>query len=254
MSSTYLLIAHGSRDPRPQRALNTLAQRLEENIGLTPSLAWDFHPVGTATLELSPLPLHVQIQQFAESSGQEGYTEVKILPLFLLPGVHVQDDIPQEVAIAQQQLGSKIRLNLLPYLGSHLHYLAEWITEKMAKLEVEEWILMAHGSRHPGGNKPIEQLADQVGAVPAYWFVSPDLETQIQGLISDGVQTIGIIPYFMFSGGITDAIAQSLQQLSQQYPNIKFYLTQPSEADQTLVDLMVIVLDTKEQGGKENNE
>lgn len=238
MSSTYLLIAHGSRDPRPQRALNTLAQRLEEKTGLTPPFAWDFHPVGTATLELSPLPLHVQIQKFAEASYQGGYTEVKILPLFLLPGVHVQEDIPHEVAIAQQHLGSNIRLNLLPYLGSHLNNLAEWIMEKMAKVEVEEWILMAHGSRHPGGNEPIEQLAIQVGAVPAYWFVSPDLETQIQAYISEEIKTIGIIPYFMFSGGITDAIAQSLQHLSEQYPQIQFHLIQPLEADQTLVNLI----------------
>ncbi|HAN73661.1 MAG TPA: cobalamin biosynthesis protein CbiX [Planktothrix sp. UBA8402] len=230
MLSTSLLVAHGSRDPRPQQALNQLAKRLGERPGCS--------LVGTATLELAPLPLHQQIQNFAKLSQSWGYSQVQILPLFLSSGVHVNADLPEEIAIAQAQIGSEIQLNLLPYFGSQVNHLAPLISTKMATLEIENWILIAHGSRHPGGNQPIEQLAAQIGAIPAYWSVSPNLETQIKVLISSGVNQIGIIPYFMFSGGITDAIAQSIKQFSQQFPTVKFDLISPLEIDENLVALI----------------
>lgn len=230
MLSTSLLVAHGSRDPRPQQALNLLAKRLGERSG--------FPNVGTATLELALLPLHQQIQEFAKLSQSWGYSQIQILPLFLSSGVHVNADLPAEIAIAQEQLGSEIKLNLLPYFGSKINRLAALIATKMATVEIEHWILIAHGSRHPGGNQPIEQLATQIKAIPAYWSVSLNFETQIKGLILSGVHQIGIISYFMFSGGISDAIAQSLQQFSQEYPTVEFYLISPLEIDDNLVNLI----------------
>ncbi|MBD2484360.1 sirohydrochlorin chelatase [Planktothrix sp. FACHB-1365] len=230
MLSTSLLVAHGSRDPRPQQALNLLAKRLGERSG--------FPNVGTATLELALLPLHQQIQEFAQLSQSWGYSQIQILPLFLSSGVHVNADLPAEIAIAQEQLGSEIQLNLLPYFGSKINRLAALIATKMATVEIEHWILIAHGSRHPGGNQPIEQLATQIKAIPAYWSVSLNFETQIKALILSGVHQIGIISYFMFSGGISDAIAQSLQPFSQEYPTVEFYLISPLEIDDKLVDLI----------------
>ncbi len=223
-------MAHGSRDPRPQQALNLLAKRLGK--------CSDFPPVATATLELAPFPLHQQIQDFAKLSQSWGYSQVQILPLFLSSGVHVNADLPKEIAIAQEQLGSEIQLNLLPYFGSQVNHLAPLIATKMALLEIEHWILIAHGSRHPGGNQPIEQLANQIGAIPTYWSVSLNLETQIQVLISSGVHRIGIIPYFMFSGGISDAIAKSIKQFSQEFPTVEFYIISPLEIDENLVNLI----------------
>lgn len=230
MLSTSLLVAHGSRDPRPQQALNLLAKRLGERSG--------FPNVGTATLELALLPLHQQIQEFAKLSQSWGYSQIQILPLFLSSGVHVNADLPAEIAIAQEQLGSEIQLNLLPYFGSKINRLAALIATKMATVEIEHWILIAHGSRHPGGNQPIEQLATQIKAIPAYWSVSLNFETQIKALILSGVHQIGIISYFMFSGGISDAIAQSLQPFSQEYPTVEFYLISPLEIDDNLVNLI----------------
>ncbi|NEP61366.1 MAG: sirohydrochlorin chelatase, partial [Symploca sp. SIO2G7] len=64
--------------------------------------------VGTATLELAPSPLHEQIQQFANLALRVGCQEVQLLPLFLLPGVHVMEDIPAEAAQAQANLGDSI--------------------------------------------------------------------------------------------------------------------------------------------------
>jgi len=45
---------------------------------------------------------------------------LQVVPLFLLPGVHVMEDIPTEVAIAQQALDPELKIALQPHLGTHL--------------------------------------------------------------------------------------------------------------------------------------
>ena len=96
MSTAYFLVAHGSRDPRPQIALEQLAEQLR--LRLSPTLS---PLIETGILECAALSLSQQLQQFANTISPRRITQIKILPLFLLPGVHVKEDIPVEVAIAQ---------------------------------------------------------------------------------------------------------------------------------------------------------
>jgi sirohydrochlorin ferrochelatase len=204
-------------------------------------------PVGTAYLECHSLPLHQQIEQFnlalqasfgTESAGIAKPYRLVILPLFLLPGVHVMEDIPQEIALAQQALGASIELDLRPAIGSHsgLHRL---VTECMATQPVEAWILLAHGSRRLDANQPVEELAERLGAISAYWSVPPSLESRLQALSQLGIRHVGILPYFLFAGGITDAIAQTVQTLSQQFPALKLHLAPPLAASSELTDLLI---------------
>jgi len=71
-------------------------------------------------LELSPVPLHEQIKEFGAGAIAAGYNRLQVVPLFLLPGVHVMEDIPTEVAIAQQALDPELKIALQPHLGTHL--------------------------------------------------------------------------------------------------------------------------------------
>ena len=281
--SAYLLLSHGSRDPRPQAAMDALAERFAQKIpyaglqslatggegtiandpsGLTtaplPATATiECEPplVGTAFLECHPLPLHQQIEQFSDrmqssfttvGTGSTKPCKIAILPLFLLPGVHVMDDIPQEIALAQEALGDAIELDLRPAIGSHpgLHRL---VTECMATQPVEAWILLAHGSRRSNGNQPVEDLAERLGTLTAYWSVSPSLESRLQELSQLGIRQIGILPYFLFAGGITDAIAQTVETLSQQFPTLKLHLVPPLAATE-LTDLLVDLAQDEAEG------
>ncbi|MDY7014504.1 MAG: CbiX/SirB N-terminal domain-containing protein, partial [Cyanobacteriota bacterium] len=121
MTNAYLLISHGSRDPRPQIAAVSLArgvaQHLEQIIqknGVTPTLPM----VETVALEFAPLELHDAIAQFALKAKSQGLAQVQIVPLFLHEGVHVLEDLPREVNRARAILDRKIALELCPYLGS----------------------------------------------------------------------------------------------------------------------------------------
>ncbi len=237
MSTAYFLVAHGSRDPRPQLALEQLAEQLRLTLPQANSLV-----IATGILECAPLSLSQQLQQFAYSIRPQGITQIKILPLFLLPGVHVKEDIPVEVAIAHQILGAEITLQVLPYIGSQVEKMAAVLSTQMRLLSISHWILMAHGSRRHGGNRPIEILAEKLGVMPAYWSVSPSLSEQIKVLVQQGYSQIGVLPYFLFTGGITDAITQSISDLYKQFVNVKLCLAKPLDQTTALIDLTQTLL------------
>lgn len=260
-SSAYLLVSHGSRDPRPQIAIDHLAKLVAQRLSRVStslavstaaqgtwisSLAQSTSPisVGTAVLELAPLPLHQQIQNFARMIAAQGYTHLEIVPLFLLPGVHVMEDIPQEVNLSQSALPTDMTLEIRPYLGSHPH-LKHLLVNPLYPITASPTagkILLAHGSRRPNGNQPVETIATQLNAIPAYWSVSPSLETQLSRLIKQGYQQIAILPYFLFEGGITDAIIQEVHRFSQQYPYVQLQLGKPIGATPALADLLVEII------------
>ena len=273
MSSAYLLVSHGSRDPRPEVAMQQLAKlcqwqsagrinlkipeskalvevgdwaQTESNISWRSTLKFsnagvvasqkEKPLVGTAYLELSDEPLHEQIRQFGDRALLSGYNRVQVLPLFLLPGMHVMEDIPAEVAIAQQAL-EQVKIDLRPHLGTHPG-LSHLLATSMAATKADAWILLAHGSRRPGAKQTVEAIATQLGAISAYWAVSPKLATQVKALVDTGYQQIGILPYFLFAGGITDAIASTVEQLKMQFPSVNLALAEPIGASVELADLI----------------
>lgn len=235
----YLLVAHGSRDPRPALELAQLAQNVAQCLPTshTPAVVAGAASragqstdargafVATAFLELQPRPLHQEIVAVAQTALAQGYDELCILPLFLLPGTHVMEDIPAEVAIARQALAAAFPLRLCPHFGSSPNLSQNWLSVLPAQPGGR--ILLAHGSRRLGGNAPVETLAAALGAVPAFWAVEPGLTTQVAALAAQGVSEITLLPYFLFPGGITDAIAQQQQALAARYPAIRFHQVPP---------------------------
>ena len=270
MPSAYLLVSHGSRDPRPQVAMEQLARlisqrqtgRIIAGAAKTFNRAWQssaagslaappiWKPVvGTACLELSPVPLHKQITEFSDRVAS-GCNHLKVVPLFLLPGVHVMEDIPGEVALAQQTIGQDITIELQPHLGTHPG-MSGLLATQMAAIKADAWIVLAHGSRRAGSNQPVEAIATQLkshaglghtSVVEAYWAVSPRLESRVKELVSAGHQQIGILPYFLFAGGITDAIAQAVEELKAQFPNL-LHLAEPLGASAELADLILDLME-----------
>ena len=234
-STAYLLVTHGSRDPRPAIAAQRLAQAVADEIThyLERSPSAPTPLVGTACLEFAPTALHEQIVAFGDRALTLGYQDIMILPLFLLPGVHVREDIPEQVMMAKHLLNNRIGIHVCPYLGSNPD-LTRVIKGQIESMPATQTILLAHGSRRPGGNQPIDAIATQLGILPAYWSVSPSLKDQIHDAIQQGYRHITVIPYFLFAGGITDAIAQTLEDIDQRHPGISLTLGQPLIAQQAI--------------------
>jgi sirohydrochlorin cobaltochelatase len=154
--SGYLLVAHGSRDPRSQLALTQLAELFSNCL--------TDQQVGTAVLEFGEASLDQQILTFA-GKLQAGDC-LEILPLFLLPGVHVREDLPTAIDLARSSLPEELEVILHPHLGAH-GGMAELLAQPMHQQPMDAWILLAHGSRRPSGNLAIADLGDRIGAHPA---------------------------------------------------------------------------------------
>lgn len=224
LSSAYLLVSHGSRDPRPQIAVDRLAQQLSPYLQQLSSVH-SLPSIATAQLELADKPLHLQINGFAAQCSERGISHLIILPLFLLPGVHVMDDIPAAVAIAEREIGARVKLTVAPFLGSAPN-LVDLFAANRSGLPSSTTIL-SHGSRRSNGNAIVERLAAQLNVEVAYWSLEPSLTERVTTFIATGATEIGILPYFLFAGGITDAIAELVTKLRQQFPQVSLTIGEP---------------------------
>ncbi|MFM6215085.1 MAG: sirohydrochlorin chelatase [Dolichospermum sp.] len=219
-NTAYLLVSHGSRDPRPDLAMQQLAKLLGEMLPQGEDL------IGIATLEANIQPLHQQIQDFAGQVQVFGCKIVQIIPLFLLPGFHLMTDIPAEITLAQQAINESIKIELCPHVGSYPG-LEKFVSRMIMTVKSDVSIILAHGSRRPGSHAPVENIAASVGAFTAYWSVPPSLELRVKELITAGYEKIAIFPYFLFTGGITDAIALAVERLKLEFPSVTFQLAPP---------------------------
>jgi sirohydrochlorin cobaltochelatase len=247
-ASAYFLIAHGSRDSRSRQALEACVLLVRQELAADETLPNPWPLVGSGVLEFGDRPLSEQIATFAQAAARDGVETVYLLPLFLMLGNHVQQDLPDAIQEAQAQTAG-INLVLCPSLGSHPD-LGQLVQERMAENHCDRWLLLAHGTRRTGGNAPIAALADQLGAVPSYWSTEPSLETQLQAIASyqesaesspqqGSPQRIGIVPYFLFTGSIIDAIGETVSQLRSKFPKLELQITHPLNPSPLLAKLLL---------------
>ncbi|VEP13542.1 putative Sirohydrochlorin cobaltochelatase [Hyella patelloides LEGE 07179] len=237
-SPAYLLITHGSGDYRSQLALEHLTRLIRMQIESQPDEI-SYPIVNTATLEFNSVPLHQQILQFAQDALALGSQELQLLPLFLLPGVHVTEDLPRAIAIAQTLIGKKISITQLPCLGTNIDLVKLW-QNRLTTIKADAKILISHGTRRLDGNRVVEATAQQLGALTAYCSVSPSLYNRVTMLAKAGCKSIAILPHVLFKGAITDAIASQVTKLQQQLPQVELILEQPLGAT---VDLAQFIAD-----------
>ena len=230
-SSGYLLVVHGSRNPLYAQQLQDLVITIHKRL----SLSGVSYRIDTAYLELGKQSLSDKIIDFGQELVKKGYKSLKILPLFLLSGTHVVEDIPSEVEIARKY--SLINIEIMSHLGKTDNIIS------LLKTEYEKWggdrrILFCHGTSLRVGNEEIESLAKKINATVAYWSIAPNLTTIITQLASEHPQKITILPYFLFHGKIIDAIASELNQLQKEV-NSELILLPPLTEIQGLSDLIV---------------
>ena len=253
-SRAYLLVFHGSRDSRTLAAAsqlkhllltkyrfkNILTQQnyLKANLPEYEPKLFDrvslleAPPVDIAALELGSKSLSESLVDFARKMHHRGIKQINVIPLFLAPGTHVKQDIPAEIDLAIQQLDRSIRIELSSYLGKYSG-IVPLLLDKFARLSGEARILVAHGSRLPGVASYYQDLATQLDADLAYWSVAPKLASVVEAKVS-GNQKIAILPYFLFPGRITSAIASEVARLQEQYPQVELNLGQPLGATEAL--------------------
>jgi len=90
-------------------------------------------------------------------------------------------------------------------------------------------------SRRSASKQPVEAMATQLKSqavegcavsrtsvvMPAYWAV-PRLELRVKELVNAVIGRLGFCHTSLFPGGITDAIAQSVEELKFQFPDVSY--------------------------------
>ncbi len=218
----YLLVAHGSRDPYFAQSVNRVAEACGQSIKAT---------VGAAYLELAPTSLQNQITVFA---SQIDCQELRILPLFLAPGVHSSIDLPAAIEAAQAELASNCKLVLLAPLGNSMASILQPIRDILPS----DTILLAHGSRHAGDF--LVDLATKLQATPAFWAIFPPTEPKanLANRVADFSKSgeIGVLLYFLFPGKTSTAIEAAISELRLRFPHSHIRSTALLGEDPTVIE------------------
>lgn len=220
-----LLITHGSPDVRAYAAAQHLLQGVQRAIAARQAFPPAPPPLlGLATLEQSVIPLYEQICQFGATVTQAGYNHLQLFPLFLLPGVHVMEDIPTALRQAQKRLGKDCIIELRPYLGAYSG-LANLLQTRLAAVRGIPRILLAHRSRLPGAQQRVAAIAQAAQGIPAYLTGTPtptypNLATCLQTLAATTAGSVRIFPYALFEGKMTAAIAALVAELAPHFPHL----------------------------------
>ncbi|AFY73119.1 hypothetical protein Syn7502_01004 [Synechococcus sp. PCC 7502] len=220
---SYFLVTHGSRNPSAAEFLHNLinlAKAKSENL------------VGGGLLEGHELTLSQQLVNFANSAKSQVCDQILVIPIFLLAGVHVCEDLPKEVKIAQETYGSQLEIKIANHFGTY-PIIPSLLKSKFPKKSTAR-ILLAHGSRRPETRQYLEKLAQALESIPAYWSIAPSLQTQIEALVSQGHSNITVLPYFLSSGGIMEAIAT----ITSNY-EIPIQLLELPFAPQAIVEIVI---------------
>lgn len=255
--SAFLLVFHGSRNPNYLSSplqlatlirtilidqyfdipeLNSVSPQPDQEL-LTRSNHFVPPLIKVATLECTDIPLSQNIIEFAQQAINQNYQRLILIPVFLSAGVHVLEDIPAELVLAQQVLGNAIEVELTDYVGN-FPQMQNLIANRFKKFDSSEKVILAHGSRLSAGNVAVENLAKAVDANNAYWTIKPNLFKIVQLLIEQGKTSIVIVPYFLFIGRITDIIsAQVLEMQKEFFPN-QLLLDSPLGASRELAGVI----------------
>jgi sirohydrochlorin cobaltochelatase len=252
-----LLVFHGSRDPQYQPAVDRLLQQVRDR------LACAVGPVAgcqAAMLECSDAPLSAQILDWlamagaglgsgsgsepspSEPSPSELSPSEQLLPMFLLPGVHVREDIPAQIALVRQQ--AAVTLIEQPYLGAHpalLPAIRQYV-DRLRPWPDQALIVISHGSRRSGGNQPVETLAADLTARVAYWSVEPSLAVTVQDLYDRGRRYIRVLPYILLTGSLTQGIESQIAAIAAQFPDLTIEVLPALDQSGILVDLVMQIL------------
>jgi len=105
-----ILFVHGSRDPRWREPFERLAAGLMAELGEG--------AVRVAYLEASPPTL----LETAEEAARDGVTRLRLLPLFMAGGLHVDRDIPAQAAAVRRAFPG-LTVELLPPIGDDARFI-----------------------------------------------------------------------------------------------------------------------------------
>ncbi|MFK9092041.1 sirohydrochlorin chelatase [Bacillus salipaludis] len=197
---TIIYIAHGSRrDTANTKFIDFMQNVMQQS---------------SATIQTFAFLEHAEpsVAQAIETCIDQGANEITVVPVFLLPGIHADLDIPAELERFPDVIfhyGRPLGVNDI---------MVEILADRLAAagfggLEDEAVLLVVHGSKVPEAAVEFEKLAlslaEKIGSKVHRAFVTTPVfyHEMVRKLVG---QKIFILPHFLFSGGYTVKMKREL--------------------------------------------
>ncbi len=158
------------------------------------------HPVRSGVLEAGELSLTAQVQQVI---AETQCTELVVVPLFLVPGNHVERDLPEALAV----VGPWVQTRTIGESRALVEILASQATDQA------QLILFVHGSRRIAAQTPILKLQAQLSerGWPTQTVFHQQDPHRLPQLLAQARGPGLVLPLFLFTGGLTDWAAEQVQ-------------------------------------------
>ncbi|GAM14186.1 sirohydrochlorin chelatase [Mesobacillus selenatarsenatis] len=186
------------------------------------------------------------IFEAVEACILKGASSVTVVPVLLLPGIHANVDIPEELERVGQKY-PEIEMFYGQPLGvneSILEIVLDRLKEKgFSGKNSETILLVGHGSRDPLAAEEFEKLAVRVREdVPskvdtAYITTQPLYGEKLQA--SDSSSKIYILPFLLYTGGFTAKMKETVEGIMIQSPAKEIVLCEPVGFDDRLGELLM---------------
>jgi len=226
MRDTVLLVGHGSRHPAGNVEIEKFTNEWRQR-----NANWD---IEVCYIEFADVLLDAGFDNAAKKS-----VKVIVVPLILNAAAHVKMEVPVHLAEARKR-HPEVEFIYAPHLGAGepvLKILKRELRQGMAQLAMPDpkttgVILLGRGSSDRVANGEIAKMArwlweehdHELIDVAFTGITYPRLENVVQRQVKLGMTQIVIQPYYLFNGTLIERIKRQHQNLSEQYPNVRFSL------------------------------
>ncbi len=226
MTTTILLVGHGSRNPAGNEEILRFTGAWRER-----NPEWR---IEVCFIEHADLLLDAGLDRAAQDSRR-----VVVVPLIINAAGHVKVEIPEAVEAARAR-HPQVEFSCAAHLGMgrEIHaILRQRINRLLRELAMPDprttgIILLGRGSSDPGANGEVAKMARWVFEDMQHDLVDiaftgvtlPRLETVVQRQVRLGMTQIVIQPVYLYTGVLIERIRRQVERLRQSYPQVAFAL------------------------------
>ncbi|QOR66991.1 sirohydrochlorin chelatase [Cytobacillus suaedae] len=211
-------IGHGSRNDTANNEFVHFIKEVMTEVG-EPIQAYGF-------LELEK----PSIKEAVEECILKGATDIKVIPVLLLSGIHVAVDIPNELKALEEEYPFLTFVYGRPLGVDALmtEILLQRINEKSSPGS-RGVLLVGHGSRHPEAGAEFEKVRVQLEnetQCPVFTCYlkaqEPSFSFELEKRIKGGYQQLVVLPFLLFKGGFTSKIRDEISSINHSKTEITF--------------------------------
>ena len=235
----FLVVGHGSRDPRGAREFHELVGLVRER---NPGLA-----VEGGFIELSRPPIGECVNRLAA----EGARDVAAVPLMLLAAGHAKDDIPATLVregIEHPEMEFRygralgVRPELLELMGERISAVVP--DEEKPDTAV---LVVGRGSSDPDANSDIAKIVRLFYEGRPYPMVEgafismtpPGVGEGLDRLRRLGARRIVVFSYFLFTGVLEERIRDEAEGFAAEHPDLEVRYAGYFGPDERVADLLL---------------